>query len=98
MPGAWCRSIRLRRDTWVFPFHPCETQDKPLSFSVLLFPFLPKEGSSLFHWTASDLKVFIQLRTFGLTSIVLVTQFCLTLCDPVDCTLPGSSVHGVLQA
>ena len=75
MPGAWCRSIRLRMDTWVFPFHPCETQDKPLSFSVLLFPFLPKEGSSLFHWTASDLKVFIQLRTFGLKSIVLVTQF-----------------------
>ena len=25
-------------------------------------------------------------------------QSCLTLCDPVDCSLPGSSVHGVLQA
>ena len=22
---------------------------------------------------------------------------CLTLCDPVDCSLPGSSVHGILQ-
>ena len=22
----------------------------------------------------------------------------LTLCDPVDCGLPGSSVHGILQA
>ena len=22
----------------------------------------------------------------------------LTLCDPVDCSLPGSSVHGILQA
>ena len=21
-----------------------------------------------------------------------------TLCDPVDCSLPGSSVHGILQA
>ena len=29
---------------------------------------------------------------------VLVTQLCLTLCDPVDCSLPGSSVQGVLQA
>ena len=29
---------------------------------------------------------------------VLVTQLCLTLCDPVDCTVPGSSVHGLLQA
>ena len=28
----------------------------------------------------------------------LVTQSCPTLCDPMDCTLPGSSVHGILQA
>ena len=24
-------------------------------------------------------------------------QSCLTLCDPMDCSLPGSSVHGILQ-
>ena len=29
--------------------------------------------------------------------IVLVTQSCLTLCDPTDCSLPGSSIYGVLQ-
>ena len=28
---------------------------------------------------------------------VLVTQSCLTLCDPVDCSRPGSPVHGILQ-
>ena len=27
-----------------------------------------------------------------------VTQSCLTLCDPVDCSPPGSSVRGILQA
>ena len=27
-----------------------------------------------------------------------VTQSCLTLRDPMDCSLPGSSVHGVFQA
>ena len=26
--------------------------------------------------------------------LCLVTHLCLTLCDPVDCSLPGSSVHG----
>ena len=26
-----------------------------------------------------------------------VAQSCPTLCDPVDCSLPGSSVHGILQ-
>ena len=25
-------------------------------------------------------------------------QSCLTLCDPMDCNSPGSSVHGILQA
>ena len=29
---------------------------------------------------------------------VLVAQSCLTLCDPMDCIPPGSSVHGILQA
>ena len=27
-----------------------------------------------------------------------VTQSCLTLSDPMDCSLPGSSVHGIFQA
>ena len=30
--------------------------------------------------------------------LVLVTQSCLTLSDPIDCSLPGSSVHGIFQA
>ena len=25
-------------------------------------------------------------------------QSCPTLCDPMDCSLPGSSVHGIFQA
>ena len=29
---------------------------------------------------------------------VLVAQSCLTLCDPIDCGPPGSSIHGILQA
>ena len=29
---------------------------------------------------------------------VSVAQSCPALCDPVDCSLPGSPVHGILQA
>ena len=29
---------------------------------------------------------------------VLVTWLCLTLCKPMNCSPPGSSVHGILQA
>ena len=28
----------------------------------------------------------------------LVTQLCPTVCNPMDCSPPGSSVHGILQA
>ena len=27
-----------------------------------------------------------------------VTQLCLALRDPMDCSLPGSSIHGIFQA
>ena len=27
-----------------------------------------------------------------------VAQSCLTLCDPMDCSPPGSSIHGILHA
>ena len=29
--------------------------------------------------------------------LYLVTQSCPTLCDPMDCSLPGSSVHGIFS-
>ena len=29
---------------------------------------------------------------------VLGTQSCLSLCDPMECSLPGSSVQGISQA
>ena len=28
---------------------------------------------------------------------VKLVQWCLTLCDPMDCSPPGSSAHGILQ-
>ena len=37
---------------------------------------------------------FIMLRFVHAKSL----QLCLTLCDPMDHSLPGSSVHGILQA
>ena len=32
------------------------------------------------------------------SSLCLVAQLCLTLCDPLDYSPPGSSVHGIFQA
>ena len=30
--------------------------------------------------------------------MLLCVQLCLTLCDPMDCSPTGSSVHGIFQA
>ena len=34
----------------------------------------------------------------GECNVCVVAQSCPTLSDPMDCSLPGSSVHGIFQA
>ena len=36
--------------------------------------------------------------SYDITYMSEVAQSCLTLCNPFDCSLPGSSLHGALQA
>ena len=38
------------------------------------------------------------LRSWSEVKWSEVAQSCPTLCDPMDCSLPGSSVHGIFQA
>ena len=37
-------------------------------------------------------------RLVEVIGVCVRTQLCPTLCDPLDCSPPGSSVHGVFQA
>ena len=39
-----------------------------------------------------------RVHFLSLSVCVKSLQSCLTLCDPMDCSLPGSSVRGILQA
>ena len=43
-------------------------------------------------------KINIPIHTDVYFILVSITQSCPTLCNPVHCALPGSSVHGILQA
>ena len=45
-----------------------------------------------------SLNIYIFILIFLYESESLFSQSCLTLCDPMDCSLPGSSVHGIFQA
>ena len=43
-------------------------------------------------------ELFKCMTKWNKVCVCLVTQLCLTLCDPMGCSPPGSSVHGILQA
>ena len=51
----------------------------------------------------SNGRLFIQRKlwlhvNFATAAAAKSLQSCLTLCDPIDSSLPGSSIHGILQA
>ena len=48
------------------------------------------------HFVECSLQIFH--LTVPAVLAVSVTQSCLTLCDPMDCSPPGSSVHGIFKA
>ena len=52
------------------------------------------EEGRLQSWTCVMILLFGKMCILKVT----VTQSCPTLCDPMDCSPPGSSVHGILQA
>ena len=53
-------------------------------------------------WDSSDKNTGVGchflLQCMKVKSESAVAQSCLTLHDPMDCSLPGSSVHGIFQA
>ena len=54
---------------------------------------------SIFNKFHPDHRTFIPFLIHSISVLkVLVAQLCLTLCDPMNCSLLGSSIHGILQA
>ena len=57
-------------------------------------------------WSPLEWTGWISLQSKGLSRVFSnttvkwseVSQSCPTLCDPIDCCLPGSSIHGIFQA
>ena len=53
-------------------------------------------GSSMLEIITTKKEYWEFLLSLLLHACVLFLQSCLTLCNPRDCSLPGSSVHGIL--
>ena len=82
--------------------------EQPVSLSLLLQPHIPSQYVLWLNYFPGLPMVLPVVTPVRLQShlhpaqndhvCVLVTQSCPTLCDPVDCSPPGSSVHGIVQA
>ena len=59
----------------------------------VLSPILKTERLGQKIWNYEKVSYFISLKLK-----VLVTQLCPALSNPMDCSLPGSSIHRILQA
>ena len=65
-----------------------------LDLSVLLL----KNERFFFFWHFPHYCLEYAFFFFFLSVKILVAQSCPTLCDPINCSPPGSSVHRILQA
>ena len=67
--------------------------------TVQLLPLITKLilKKKIFPFNGDDHNLMF-ICIFMLCHCVLAAQSCLTLCNPTDCSSPGSSVHGILQA
>ena len=76
-------------------------QGKPFSIAVIQVyaPTSNTEEAEVERFY-EDLQDLLELTPKKVVLLIMceVTQSCPTLCDPVDSSPPGSSVHGIFQA
>ena len=77
--------IFLESPSWQADYFPLSHLGGPARHSIMITG-------------ADEIKLTVLGSTHILESEREVTQSCPTLCDPMDCSLPGSSLHGILQA
>ena len=98
-PGLWSEAALLCDNelTGVRVLKPCPPQ---INISLPI----TRWQAALKKKTKQKTPVLLRKRkkhthTFlEISSLELITQLCLTLCDPKVCSPSGSSVHGTLQA
>ena len=88
----------------MYPFH-CYAMlcyAKPLQSCLTLRPQRRQPTRLLCPWDSSGKNTGVGchflLQCMKGKSESEVAQSCLTLSDPMDCSLPGSSIHGIFQA
>ena len=77
---------------------PCRCPEFCVNDSIIFFKCFLVPDVWMFHTINIEILKFMFYLFEHHVLCAEVAQSCQTLCDPMDCNLPGSSVHGILQA
>ena len=84
-------------ESWL-PYLLCGALDKlPPCFCIVTIPTEEIHHEDYINLQTNHLKQCLVYKTTQ-CCCCLVAQLCLTLCHLMDCSPPGSSVHGIFQA
>ena len=83
-------------DSCVYPWtHHCDRGNGVLWLVCLShMPTVEAKG----HMGHFEWQFHVEIRVLGWRNKNISCSVCLTLCNPMDCSPPGSSAHGILQA
>ena len=66
--------------------------------SIKLSKYIRYEGRTKTFQMCEDSEILSIIVLSLKVAAAKLLQSCLTLCDPMDCSSPGFSIHGILQA
>ena len=96
--GLRCLRLQTNLHEVIKIFFPQE--ERKISFASFPWPFFPSLAIALSKVGGHETEGCSETRQGDsyLTATAKSLQSCPTLCDPIDGSLPGSSVHGIFQA
>ena len=102
-PSRLSQSTRLSSLCYTTAFHQPSILHTVIYVSKLFSQLVPPSPSlavstSSFPTSTSLFTPCKQVPQYHFSRFHMLTQLCPTLCDPMDCSPPDSSIHGILQA
>ena len=99
IPVHWMADPHSKRIFWIIWFYsPNDSSGVHPSIKPILQMERPYRVTKQIHgWVRAHPHFSPTAYSSCLKVKLLLAQSCLTLCNPMNCSLPGSSVHGILQ-
>ena len=93
----WCQMSQSVGEYNSLVFRQCQLAPSTYNIPIQMSVFYNFKMIFLFYFSIMDELIHVP-RYYQVCLLLLVAQSCPTLYDPMDCSPPGSSVHGILQS